>query len=123
VIDGCIAVLRGNADRVDDTLIVALGGPAAHRILTGKSHADGNMWKRVWATRGLLWTWDDRATAALGAALVDQSWRVREMAVKVARRHLVGDQLSAVAALQDDPVARVRAVAVDAVERIASARA
>lgn len=81
------------------------------------------MWKRVWAARGLLWAWDDRATAALGLALVDPAWRVREMAVKVARRNLVGEQLAAVAALADDPVARVRAVAIDAVRRIASARA
>lgn len=123
VIAGCIAVLQGKDDRVDDTLIVALGGPAAHRILAGNSRADAVMWKRVWAARGLLWAWDDRATAALGLALVDPAWRVREMAVKVARRNLVGEQLAAVAALADDPVARVRAVAIDAVRRIASARA
>jgi hypothetical protein len=89
VIDGCIAVLQGKADRVDDTLIVALGGPPAHRILTGESHADADMWKRVWATRGLLWAWDERATPALGSALTDKSWRVRELAVKVVRRHHV----------------------------------
>jgi hypothetical protein len=122
LVDGCIAVLEGNAHDVDDSLIVALGGPAAHRILTGESRADGGMWKRVWAVRGLLWAWDDRASEVLGSALTDGSWRVREMAVKVARRHLVGEQLATVAALQRDPVARVRAVAVDAVERIAAAR-
>jgi hypothetical protein len=33
--------------------------------------------------------WDDRAAVALGADLADQFWRVREMPVKVARRHLV----------------------------------
>jgi hypothetical protein len=33
--------------------------------------------------------WDDRAAVALGAACADQSWRVREMGVKVARRHLM----------------------------------
>jgi hypothetical protein len=123
VIDGCIAVLKRDPAGVDDALIVALGGPPAHRMLTGESRADADTWNRVWATRGLLWVWDSRATAMLGLALGDQSWRVREMAVKVARRHLVGEHLSTVAALQADPVARVRAVAIDAVERIASSRA
>lgn len=118
VVDGCIALLEGNGDRVDDSLIVALGGPPAHRILAGESRADGAMWKRVWAARGLLWAWDERATTALGLALVDESWRVREMAAKVARRHLVGDHLTRLAILQSDPVARVRAVATSAVERI-----
>jgi HEAT repeat protein len=81
------------------------------------------MWKRVWATRGLLWAWDERATPALGLALGDESWRVREMAVKVVRRHLVGEHLLAVADLQTDPVARVRAVATDSLKRLVAVRA
>jgi hypothetical protein len=92
-------------------------------MLTAESRADTAMWRRVWATRGLLWVWDDRAIDALGLVLADESWRVREMAVKVARRHLVGDHLSTLAALRSDPVGRVRVVAVDAVERIVAARA
>jgi hypothetical protein len=123
VVDGCIALLQARADEVDDSLILALGGLPAHRILTGESRADALMWKRVWATRGLLWVWDDRATPAIGSALGDESWRVREMAVKVVRRHLVGEHLSAVAALQTDPVARVRVVATDTLERLVAARA
>jgi HEAT repeat protein len=108
---------------VDDTLIAALGGPPAHRVLSGHSRADSDMWKRVWATRGLLWTWDNRATQALALALSDESWRVREMAVRVVRRHLVGDLLSKVADMRDDPSARVRAVAESAVGQLVSARA
>lgn len=81
------------------------------------------MWRRVWATRGLLWVWDDRASDALGLALADEWWRVREMAAKVARRHLVGDYLSTLDALRSDPVRRVRVAAVDAVERIVAERA
>lgn len=123
VIDGCIAVLEGREDRVDDALIVALGGPAAHRVVAGQSRADALMWKRMWATRGLLWAWDERATPALGSALGDKSWRVREMAVKVVRRHLVGEHLSTVAALDADPVARVRAIARETVKRLVDARA
>jgi hypothetical protein len=123
VVDGCIAVLQGNAYGVDDTLVVALGGPPAQRILSGHSRADPDMWKRVWATRGLLWAWDDRATPALALALGDESWRVREMAVKVVRRHLVGELLSKVADMRIDPAARVRVVAESAVARLVSARA
>jgi hypothetical protein len=48
---------------------------------------------------------------------------MRELAVKVVRRYTVGKHLSTVATLQTDPVARVRAVAVDAVERLVAARA
>ena len=116
-------MLQGNADRADDTRIVALGGPPAHRILTGESRADDDLWKRICAARGLWYAWDERATRALGSALTDKSWRMRELAVKVVRRHTVGKHLSTVATLQTDPVARVRAVAVDAVERLVAARA
>jgi hypothetical protein len=123
LVDGCIAVLEGRADEVDGTLIVALGGPAAHRILIGESRADAAMWKRVWAARGLLWAWEERAADAVGLALGDDAWRVREMGAKVARRHLVGDLLSSLAALRSDPVQRVREVAQDAVERIVAVRA
>ena len=61
--------------------------------------------------------------AALGSALADGSWRVREMAVTVVRRHLLGDHLRTVVGLRDDPAARVRAVAVDAVERLTTSGA
>src|SRR4051794_29074612 len=46
-------------------------------------------WTQVWAARGLLWAWDDVATAALARALSNPAWRVREMAAKVVRRHSV----------------------------------
>jgi hypothetical protein len=121
--DGCIALLTGDAVDVDGSLVVALGGPPADRLLSGESRADAQLWIRVWALRGLLWAWDDRATAALGGALTDPSWRMREMACKVARRHLVGEHVALLAVLNDDPAARVRAVAQDALLRITSWRA
>ena len=123
VIDGCVALLEGKPSGVDDTLVVALGGPTARRILSGESRAEPQVWTRVWALRGLLWVWDDRASVVLSSALTDRSWRVREMAIKVARRHLVGKHLASIAALQEDPVARVRTVAADATRRIAAAQA
>jgi hypothetical protein len=114
---------RGRRVDVDGSLVAALGGPPSHRILSGESRADAQLWIRVWALRGLLWAWDDRAAVVLGGALTDPSWRVREMGCKVARRHLVGGQVAMLAELSADPSARVRSVAQDALSRIVSARA
>jgi HEAT repeats len=80
-------------------------------------------WLRVWGARGLLWVWDDSALGALRFALEDDAWRVREMAVKVVARHRLGDALASVAALQEDPVPRVRAAASRAVTVLTAAGA
>jgi HEAT repeat protein len=69
----------------------------------------------VWAARGLLYAWDDRATAAILRATADDAWRVREMAAKVIPRHGVGDALSAVTELRNDHVPGVRSAAERAV--------
>lgn len=69
----------------------------------------------VWAARGLLYAWEERATPAIIQAATDEAWRVREMAAKVIARHAVDDALTAVAGLQHDPVPRVRAAAERAV--------
>jgi HEAT repeat protein len=58
-----------------------------------------------------LYAWDDNAADAVIAALADEAWRVREMAAKVVARRRLGDALTVVAALQQDPVPRVRAAA------------
>jgi hypothetical protein len=127
VIDGCVALLRGGA--ADHRLIVALGGPHAEVILGDGPRDDQLYWLRVWAARGLLWVWDatatgaDVATETIMAALTDEAWRVREMAGKVVARHAVGDALPIVADLRDDPVPRVRAVALRAVAVLTARRA
>jgi HEAT repeat protein len=120
LVAGCVRLIAG--DYTDAGLIMALGGPGANRLLDGQSHAD-DYWFRVWATRGLLWAWDDSAAEAVGVALQDESWRVREMAAKVVARHHVGDALSAVAELRDDPVPRVREAASRAVMLLTQASA
>jgi HEAT repeat protein len=120
VVAGCIALLEARA--VDPQLIVALGGPPARWALTGEQGGPP-YWLRVWSARGLLWAWEDEATEAIIAALCDDSWRVREMALKVVARHKLGDALPAVAQLQDDEVARVRATAVRALAALVNARA
>lgn len=108
VVEGCARLVRG--DRVDPGLLRALGGPAAEKFFDGREHAD-LYWFRVWGARGLLWVWDASATAAVLAALGDESWRVREMGLKVVARHLLGDALATAAKMQDDPVPRVRLAA------------
>jgi HEAT repeats len=114
VVGGCISLLQGCHD-VDDALVLALGGPAAEYVLGGREGGKAGYWPRVWAARGLLHAWDDRAVPAIVQATADDSWRVREMAAKVVARHRVGDALTAVAGLRDDRVPRVRAAAERAV--------
>jgi hypothetical protein len=111
VVSGCIGLLQGRHGDVDDALVLALGGPAAEAVLDGQSGARAGYWPRVWAARGLLHAWDDRATAAIIQATADDAWRVREMAAKVIARHRVGDAFAAVSELRNDRVPRVRAAA------------
>ncbi len=110
VVSGCIDLLQGRHD-VDDTLVVALGGPAAEYVLAGREGGKAGHWPRVWAARGLLHAWDDRAAAAIIQATTDDAWRVREMAAKVIARHRIGNAFTPVAQLRNDPVPRVRAAA------------
>jgi HEAT repeat protein len=112
VVAGCVALLEGR--ETDGELIVALGGPPA-RWAVGAGVEGPRYWRRVWAARGLLWTWDDSAAPAISGALGDEAWRVREMAAKVVARHRLGDALPIVVDLQHDPSARVRAAASRAV--------
>ncbi len=118
VVFGCAQLVAGND--ADPGLLLALGGPAAANFLDGRPHVDA-YWLRVWGARGLLWAWDDSALDAVRLALEDDAWRVREMAAKVAARHLLGDVLSAVAGLLEDPVPRVRTAASRAVARMTQA--
>jgi len=117
VVAGCIELLGGG--EVDGELILALGGPPARWAITGEPSGPP-YWVRVWATRGLLWAWDDAALQSIEEALNDDAWRVREMALKVVARHNLEDTLSIVVELQEDPVARVRAAASRALMRISA---
>jgi len=117
VVAGCVELLTGG--ETDAQLIVALGGPPAHWVVSGEPSGPP-YWLRVWAARGLLWAWDDVAFQAVQAALYDEAWRVREMALKVVARHELEDALSAVVDLQEDPVARVRRAASRALMRLSA---
>jgi hypothetical protein len=107
-VSDCIELLEGR--EADADLIVALGGPPARWAGTG-DRGGPDYWLRVWAARGLLWVWDDAALPSVMRSLDDESWRVREMAIKVVARHRLSPALSAVAELREDPVARVRRAA------------
>ncbi len=88
-----------------------LAGPAERAVSAGASGGPPGDWGRVWAVRALLYTWSDAATPAVVSACADESWRCREMALKVAARRLVDEALEAATRCQADPVARVRSAA------------
>jgi hypothetical protein len=54
LIAGCVALLSGRPDDVDDRLITVLGGDAAAHVLDGGEGGRSGYWPRVWAARGLL---------------------------------------------------------------------
>jgi hypothetical protein len=110
LVSACIDLLQGRHD-VDDALLLALAGPHAEAVLSGQAGGITGYWPRVWAARGLLHAWDNRATAAIIQATTDDAWRVREMAAKVIARHRIGDAFTAAAGLRNDQVPRVRAAA------------
>src|SRR5258708_33654467 len=112
VVAGCLALLAGGD--ADDSLVHALGGPAADSVLGSHPRRDQRYFLRVGAARALLYAWDDSVPGvrdAVLAGLADESWRVREMAAKVVARRELGVGLAAVAELWHDPVARDRAAA------------
>lgn len=65
-------------------------------------------WARVWGARGLLHIGPPVHADIVVAGLEDSSWRVREMCLKVMRRHGLEDPDGHVDALIADPVERVR---------------
>jgi hypothetical protein len=108
VVSGCMSLLNGKS--ADAELIYALGGPPASWVFTGDAPGP-DYWLRVWATRGLLWAWDDAALPCVMTALEDEAWRVREMALRVVAKHRLLDAAGTVSSLRDDPRSRVASAA------------
>ena len=65
-------------------------------------------WARTWGARGLLHVGPPARPEIVLAALEDESWRVREMSLKVIRRHGLDDPDGVVDLLVKDPTERVR---------------
>jgi hypothetical protein len=116
VIDRCVEVLGGG--KVDSEFLVVLGGVPARQLLAAGVPEDQAYWLRVWALRGLLWATPTNHLDALRDALVDDHWRVREMACKVVARHAVDDLVMELEVLLSDKVKRVREAAHRALRRI-----
>ena len=100
-----------------DEFLVYVGGRHAQGILDG---APVLYWPELWGTRALLYVWHDSAVDAVGAALGNQAWRVREMATRVvATRQL--EFVPVLVELLTDEVARVRAASARALGAVGSA--
>jgi hypothetical protein len=112
----CIRLLRGQD--VSPLDVIGLVGPPAQKFFDGRPH-DDVYWLRVWGARGLLWSWDPRALAALRAGLGDEHWRVREMSAKVVARHRLDELFDDVKPCLHDEVPRVRAAALRAIAGLA----
>jgi hypothetical protein len=112
VISGCMSLLAGEG--ADDGLIAALGLGATD-VLAEREGGRHGYWPRVWAARGLLHVWDERASDAIIGATADEHWRVKEMAAKVIAKYRVADGIEAVLGLRAASMPRVRAAAERAV--------
>ncbi|WP_372530541.1 hypothetical protein [Euzebya sp.] len=120
VVDRCIRVYEGLLG--EEHFLRILGGDHAARLIDDGIPDRQVYWTRVWAMRGLLWSWDGREPSVLHAAASDDAWRVREMCAKVVARHRCGDLLTRMDELKrGDPNARVRREANRAVEIVAAA--
>jgi hypothetical protein len=117
VVQRCVAILSG--DTPDEATLHALAGPGATTVLEGGEGGVTGYWPRVWAMRGLLYAWNDSATAVVLAGASDESWRVREMSARVVARHQLSDAIEEMVGLRDDENARVREAAERALVRLA----
>jgi hypothetical protein len=100
VVEWCEELLAGRA-RVDDPGwpdIAWLDGTAPAPRSAG----------RLWGARGLLHIGPPARPAIVLAALHDDAWQVREMCLKVVRRHALDDPDGIIDGLVADPVERVR---------------
>lgn len=115
VADACMRLMAG-AD-IDPLMREVFGDQHSPEWLDSEVNA---YWLRVWGARGLLWNWDPRAVASIRTALGDEAWRVREMAARVAARHLLDEVQPSITELVHDPVPRVRAAATRALALLAA---
>jgi len=106
IVDWCEALLSGGAgdDEPRYPQLEWLGGTIGWPAY----------WARVWGARGLLHVGPPAHADVVLDALDDESWRVREMSLKVIIRHELDDPSGRVAACVEDLNGRVRAQALRA---------
>ncbi|MGZ8742584.1 MAG: HEAT repeat domain-containing protein [Nocardioides sp.] len=104
-VDACVALLQGAAAEEYADLVPFLSGRPGVAYFQGGWPA---YWLRVWGARGLLYVWQDDATAAVLAGLQDPAWRVAEMCLKVSARRALPAGDGAVRLAQHE-LPRVRA--------------
>lgn len=109
VVDRCVETATGEA--VDAEFVAGVAGAHGELVLSGREGGVEGYWPRVWALRALLYAWAERAAPAVVAAIDDEAWRAREMALKVAARRGVAVPAAARRRALGDPVQRVRAAA------------
>ena len=116
VVHKCLRIINDRDVSADFAYVLA--GPASRAALSGAEGGASGYWPRTWALRGLLYAWDTSVEGAVRTCLDDESWRVREMALEVVARRCIDAALEAVALLQHDDIARVRAAAQRALMRL-----
>ncbi|MFE1315838.1 HEAT repeat domain-containing protein [Streptomyces sp. NPDC058755] len=116
VSEWCVSLLEERIapdDPCQPSLAWIGGNPAAAALRSGRlARPDQSHWPRVWAVRALRYAWTPEAAPAIGRALTDSSWRVREIAAKLVTIHELAESIELLAALVTDEVARVRAASV-----------
>ncbi len=117
VVDTCLALLQG--ETAYDQLPVALtflGGSGAIGQLSRGDLAERGQdhWPRMWGARALRYVWLPRAEPGVVAALSDPSWRVREMAAKVAGQRQCGTAAEPLESLLSGELPRVQVAAIRA---------
>ncbi len=80
-------------------------------MLSGAEGGVEGYWPRVWAARGILHCYEPVAREVIRTALGDESWRVREMLLKVIAKHDINELIEDVLPLRHDPIERVRLAA------------
>ena len=80
---------------------------AGHRVARWNDGL-GGLLARAWGARGLLHIGPPARPGIVLDALGDPAWRVREMSLKVIRRHGLEDPRGRIDRLVDDPGERVR---------------
>lgn len=112
----------GEPDTIDRAIALLAGANAGEEFLlyVGGEHAQGVLdgapplyWPELWGARTLLYVWSDSAIPSVAAGLSNQSWRVREMCLRVAAARQL-EVVDRVVELTGDDSPRVRAAAMRA---------